>query len=70
VQREIRDEFTSRTTELQRTYSDAAAQATEAAKRGAADAQVRAVQVEGALASVAATQSSITASLAVVGVDA
>jgi Dynamin family len=70
VQREIRDEFTARTTELQRTYSEAASQATEAAKRGAADAQVRAVQVEAALVSVAGAQTSITSSLAVAGVGA
>jgi GTPase SAR1 family protein len=64
VQREIRDEFTVRTTELQRTYSDSALQATEAAKRGAADAQARAVQVEATLVNVAAVQASIVASLA------
>ena len=64
VQREIRDEFTVRTTELQRTYSDAAAQAPEAANRSAADAQARAVHVDAALAQVAAVQRSIGALLA------
>ena len=66
VQREIRDEFTERTAELQRTYTDAARQATEAAQRGAADAKQRVGQVEAALAALGSATSSLTAALAVV----
>jgi len=68
VQREIRDEFTERTTELQRTYADAAFQATEAANRGATDAQARAGQVEIVLAGIDTARSLIAASLAAAGV--
>jgi Dynamin family len=66
VQREIRDEFTERTAELQRTYTDAARQASEAAQRGAADAKQRVGQVEAALAALGSATSSLTAALAVV----
>ncbi len=52
VQRGIRDEFTERVAELQRTYTDAARQAAEAAKRGTVDAEQRAVEVEALLSTL------------------
>ena len=61
VQRSIRDEFTERVTELQRTYADIARTAGEAAQRGAADAERRTTEVHAALVAVTTAAAAIAA---------
>ncbi|MBK5305673.1 MAG: dynamin family protein [Frankiaceae bacterium] len=64
VQRSIRDEFTDRVGELQRTYADASRQATEAATRGADDAARRTAEVTASLDAIAAARAPLAAALA------
>jgi len=62
VQRELRDEFTQRLGELQRTYTDTARQAQENAKRSQADAGARLAELEAiqkTLAAVSANADSL-----------
>lgn len=61
VQRSIRDEFTERVTELQRTYADIARTAGEAAQRGAADAERRSTEVQASLVAVSAAVARLAA---------
>ncbi|MEM9563062.1 MAG: hypothetical protein AAGA93_10610, partial [Actinomycetota bacterium] len=49
LQRQLRDEFTERLTELQATYTDTAQRAQQAAQAGQADVQRRAGELDGAL---------------------
>jgi hypothetical protein len=56
VQRGMRDEFTERVTELQRTYTEAARQAEDAAKRTVGEAEQRAGEVRNALGALAAAR--------------
>lgn len=53
IQRELRDEFTERLGELQRTYTDTARQAQENVQRGQVDAQQRQALLEAMLATLA-----------------
>ena len=63
VQRGIRDEFTERVTELQRTYAEVARTAGEAAHRDAEDSRRRAVEVEQSLAAVDAAATAFVAAV-------
>ena len=67
VQRAIRDEFTERVTELLRTYTDAARQADEAAKRTVGEATQRAAEVDESIRALGAARLAITAALAASG---
>ena len=52
LQRQLRDEFTERLTELQATYTDTAQRAQQSAQAGQAEVQRRATELDGALQSL------------------